>query len=111
MTSTLSAEIKRKLTEKNFNNRYKMLTKLSHLLQSDEDTQFMCLICKYYTLQFDDNKFLSDFLTHVKILEEHIDSTNVQMNNDKQTLLCLLMSLPVSKSNGNATRREVKVEE
>ncbi len=27
MTSTLSAEIKRKLTEKNFNNRYKMLTK------------------------------------------------------------------------------------
>ena len=27
MTSTLSAKIKRKLTEKNFNNRYKMLTK------------------------------------------------------------------------------------
>ncbi len=77
MTSTLSAEIKRKLTEKNFNNRYKMLTKLSHLLQSDEDTQFMCLTCKYYTLWFDDNEFLSDFLTHVKILEERIDSINV----------------------------------
>ncbi len=29
---TLSAEIKRKLTEKNFNNEYKMLTKLSQLL-------------------------------------------------------------------------------
>ncbi len=95
MTSTLSAEIKRKLTEKNFNNRYKMLTKLSHLLKSDEDTQFMRLICKYYTLQFDDNEFLSDFLTCVKILEEHIDSTNVQMNNNKQTLLCLSMSLSV----------------
>ena len=77
MTSTLSAEIKRKLTEKDFNNRYKMLTKLSHLLQPDEDTQFMCLICEYYTLQFDNNEFLSDFLTHVKILEEHIDSINV----------------------------------
>jgi len=83
MTSTLSAKIKRKLTEKNFNNRYKMLTKLSHLLQPDEDAQFMRLICKYYTLQFDDNEFLFDFLTHVKILEEHIDLTNVQMNNDK----------------------------
>jgi len=95
MTSTLSAEIKRKLAEKNFNNRYKMLTKLSRLLQPDEDTQFMRLICKYYTLQFDNNEFLSDFLMHVKILEERIDLTNVQMNNNKQTLLCLSMSLPV----------------
>jgi len=95
MTSTLSAEIKRKLTEKNFNNRYKMLTKLSHLLQPDEDTQFMRLICEYYTLQFDDNESLSDFLTHVKILEERIDLTNVQMNNNKWTLLCLSMSLSV----------------
>jgi len=50
MTSTLSAEIKRKLTEKNFNNRYKMLTKLSRLLQPDEDAQFMRLTHKYYTL-------------------------------------------------------------
>jgi len=95
MTSTLFAKIKRKLTEKNFNNEYKMLTKLSHLLQPDEDTQFMCLICKYYTLQFNNNEFLSDFLTCVKILEEHIDLINVQMNNDKWTLLCLLMSLSV----------------
>jgi len=83
MTSTLFAEIKRKLTKKNFNNRYKMLTKLSHLLQPNEDAQFMRLTCKYYTLQFDDNEFLSDFLTHVKILEECIDSINVQMNDDK----------------------------
>ena len=72
-----------------------MLTKLSHLLQPDEDTQFMCLICKYYTLWFDNNEFLSDFLTHVKILEERIDLTNVQMNNDKRTLFCLSMSLSV----------------
>jgi len=95
MTSTLSAEIKRKLTKKDFNNRYNMLTKLSRLLQPDEDTQFMRLICKYYTLQFDNNESLFDFLTCVKILEEHIDSTNVQMNNNKQTLLCLSMSLSV----------------
>jgi len=95
ITSTLSAEIKRKLTKKNFNNEYKMFTKLSHLLQPDEDTQFMRLICKYYTLWFDDNEFLFDFLTHVKILEEHIDLINVQMNNNKQTLLCLSMSLSV----------------
>ena len=83
MISTLSAEIKRKLTEKDFNNRYKMLTKLSHLLQSDKDTQFMHLICEYYTLQFNNNESFFDFLTCVKILEEHIDSINVQMNNNK----------------------------
>ncbi len=95
MTPTLSAEIKRKLAEEDFNNGYKMLTKLSRLLQPGEDAQFMRLTRKYYTLRFDDNEFLSDFLTHVKILEERIDLTNVQMNNDKRTLLCLSMSLPV----------------
>ncbi len=95
MTSTLFAEIKRKLTEKDFNNGYKMLTKLSRLLQPDEDAQFMRLTCEYYTLQFNDNESLSDFLTHVKILEECIDSINVQMNNNKRTLLCLSMSLSV----------------
>jgi len=95
MTPTLSAEIKRKLAEEDFNNGYKMLTKLSRLLQPGGDAQFMRLTREYYTLRFDDNESLSDFLTHVKILEERIDSTNVQMDNDKRTLLCLSMSLPV----------------
>jgi len=96
MTSTLSAEIKRKLAEKDFNNGYKMLTKLSQLLQPSGEAQFMRLNHKYYTLQYDvhGSEFMSDFLTRVKVLEERIDSMNVQMDNDKRTLLCLSMSLP-----------------
>ena len=97
MTPTLSAEIKRKLAEEDFNNGYKMLTKLSKLLQPGGDAQFMRLTREYYTLRYDDvhsNESLSDFLTRVKVLEERIDSTNVQMDNDKRTLLCLSMSLP-----------------
>jgi len=97
MMLTLSAEIKRKLTEKNFNNKYKMLTKLSQLLQFSDETQFMHLNHEYYILWYNDHdsEFMSDFLMCVKVLEECIDSTNIQMNNNKQTLLCLSMSLSV----------------
>jgi len=96
MTPTLSAEIKRKLTEEDFNNGYKMLTKLSRLLQPSGEAQFMRLNREYYTLRYNDHgsESMSDFLTRVKVLEERIDSTNVQMDNDKRTLLCLSMSLP-----------------
>lgn len=96
MTPTLSAEIKREMAEEKFNNGYKMLTKLSRLLQPAGEAQFMRLNREYYTLRYDDHgsESMSDFLTRVKILEERIDSTNVQMDNDKRTLLVLSMSLP-----------------
>lgn len=96
ITPTLSAEIKRKLAEEDFNNGYKTLTKLSKLLQPGGDAQFMRLTREYCTLRYDvhSNESLSDFLTRVKVLEERIDSTNIQMDNDKRTLLCLSMSLP-----------------
>ncbi|KAI9877580.1 MAG: hypothetical protein M1830_003509 [Pleopsidium flavum] len=95
MTPTLSAEVKRKLTEDEFNNGYRMLVKLTHLLQPGGDAQFMRLTREYYTLRYDgETESLSEFLTRVKVLEERIDLTNVQMDNDKRTLLCLSMSLP-----------------
>jgi len=74
---TLFSEIKRKLIKKNFNNEYKMLTKLSCLLQSDKDAQFMCLTHEYYTLHYNKIKFLFDFLMCVKVLKECIDLMNV----------------------------------
>lgn len=77
MTLTLFSEIKRKLIKKNFNNKYKMLTKLSCFLQFDEDAQFMHLTYEYYTLHYNKTEFLSDFLMCVKVLKKHIDLTNV----------------------------------
>jgi len=74
---TLFSEIKRKLIKKNFNNEYKMLTKLSCLLQSDKDAQFMCLTHECYTLHYNEIKFLFDFLMCVKVLKECIDLMNV----------------------------------
>jgi len=95
MTPTLSSEIKRKLTEKEFNNGYRMLAKLIALLQPDSEAQFMRLSCEYYSLCYDDIKeSLTDFLTCVKVLKECIAVTRVMMNNDKCTLLCLTMALP-----------------
>lgn len=35
-----------------------------------------------------------DFLTHVKLLEEQIDATQVELTKDKRTILCLTMALP-----------------
>ncbi len=51
----------------------------------------MRLTREYYTLHYDDlgSEPLSDFVTRVKVLEERIDSTNIQMDNDERTLLCL----------------------
>lgn len=95
MTPTLSSEIKRKLTEEEFNNGYRMLARLTALLQPGGEAQFMRLSREYYSLRYDDTKeSLTNFLTRLKILEERIAATRVTMNNDKRTLLCLTMALP-----------------
>lgn len=96
MTLTLSPEVKRKLTEEEFNNEFKMLARLTALLQPGGEAQFMRLTREYYTLRFDESssETLSEFVTRVKVLEERIDVTNITMDNDKHTFLCLSMSLP-----------------
>jgi len=132
MTLILLSEIKKKLTEKKFNNEFKMLTKLMILLQSESEIQFMKLIYKYYTLHFDESlsKILSEFVIQIKVLKEWIDVINVTMNNNKHTLFCLLISLLSRfcfliqiwsatwneqhysrKDNSNAIEREVKNKE
>ena len=37
---------------------------------------------------------MSDYLTHIKVLEEEIDATKVVLDADNSTILCLSMSLP-----------------
>ncbi len=53
----------------------------------------MRLTKEYYTLSINEFKTISEFLDHVKILEEQIDATKVKLNDDKRTLLCLIMAL------------------
>ena len=93
MTPTITAPIQAKLTEDEFNDGYKMYKRLKELLQPSGETQFMRLTREYYTLNYRDYKNVSEFLDHVKSLEEQIDATNVKMTPDKRTLLCLTVAL------------------
>lgn len=94
MTPTISPAVKRKLTEAEFDNGYLMISRLTSLLQPKGDAQFMRLTREYYTLSASTFKDIPEFLTHIKVLEEQIDATNVEMTGDKRTLLCLSMALP-----------------
>ena len=100
MTPTVSAGVKQQLTEEDFNNGYKMLNHITLLLRPAGDVQFMRLTKELYSLRFDngtpDGAFLSmsDYITRIKILEEQIDATKVEMTKDKRTLLVLMMGLP-----------------
>ena len=93
MTSTISPSIKKKLNDIHFNNSYFMLQRIKEKLQSSDDAQFMKLTQKYYSLDYDNFKNMSKFLDHVKLLEERIDATTIELTRDKRTLICLMMTL------------------
>ncbi len=94
MTPTISPGIQQKLTEAEFNDGYLMLTALQTSLQPIGSSEFMRLSKEYYTLQFKAFKTVSEYLTHIKVLEEKIDATKVTFDTNNRTILCLSMSLP-----------------
>ncbi|KAF6218139.1 hypothetical protein HO133_006098 [Letharia lupina] len=94
MTPTISPGIQQKLTEAEFNDGYLMLTRLRIILQPTGSSEFMRLSKEYYTLQFKAFKTVPEYLTHIKVLEEKIDSTKVTLDTNNRTILCLSMSLP-----------------
>lgn len=94
MTPLISPGVQLKLTEAEFNDGYLMLTSLRKLLQPQGSSEFMRLSKEYYTLQFKTFKTVPEYLTHIKVLEEKIDSTKVILDTDNRTILCLSMSLP-----------------
>ena len=94
MTPTISRSIKKKLTEAEFNDGYLMLSRLQVLLQPSGSSEFMRLPKEYYSLRFKSFKSMSDYLTHIKVLEEKIDATKVTLDTNNRTILCLSMSLP-----------------
>ena len=75
MTSTISLEVKQRLIEVEFNDDFLMLRHLRELLQLTRLSEFMRLSKEYYTLRFKLFKFVTEYLTQIKILEEKIDAT------------------------------------
>ena len=71
-----------------------MLSRLQVLLQPSESSEFIRLSKEYYSLQFKAFKSISDYLTHIKVLEEKIDVTKVILDTDNRTILYLSRSLP-----------------
>ena len=93
MTLTISLEVKQRLIEAEFNDGFLMLKHLRELLQPTGSSEFMRLSKEYYTLRFKLFKFVTEYLTQIKVLEEKIDVTQVILNNDNRIVLCLSMSL------------------
>ena len=54
----------------------------------------MRLTREYYFLRYEDFHFMTTYLTQIKSLEERIRNINVTLDHNKQTLLCLDMTLP-----------------
>ena len=94
MISTITRTVKKKLTETEFNNGYLMFSRLHVLLQPSGSSEFMRLSKKYYTLQFKGFKSMSEYLTHIKVLEEKIDVTKIILDADNRTILYFSISLP-----------------
>jgi len=54
----------------------------------------MRLLKEYYTLNYNQFKTTSEYLTYIKVLEEKIDATKVVLDSNTRTILYLSMSLP-----------------
>ena len=94
MTPTISGPVKQRLAAAEFNCGFKMMSHLTELYRPAGDDEFMRLTRQYYTVKYNNFESVSDYITHIKLLEERIAATNVILTTDKQTILCLSMSLP-----------------
>lgn len=94
MTPTISNPVKQKLQASAFDCGFQMMTQLTALFAPKGDAEFMRLTKEYYSLRFADFDSITSYLTQIKTLEERIRGTKVILDDDKQTLLCLGMTLP-----------------
>ena len=60
------------------------------------EIEFIKLIKKYYSLRYKDFDFMIFYFTQIKIFEKRIRDINVILDDDKQTLLCLNITLSES---------------
>ena len=88
------SSVKAKLTANVFDNGFIITQQLVALYAPKGDAEFMRLTREYYIIRYDDFNSITSYLTQIKTLEERIRNTNVTLDDDKRTLLCLGMSLP-----------------
>lgn len=93
MTSTISDLVKHKLQINAFDDDFLIITQLIAIYALREDVEFIRLTKKYYTLRFEDFDFITSYLIQIKTLEERIRDIKVTLDDDKQTLLYLDMTL------------------
>ena len=101
MTSKMSTNVKLILENHYYNDDRTMWKRLQKLLQSMKDVQFMRLMKKFYSLKVENFSSMIDFLTHVKMLNEKIKTTKVELTENKQLIICMMMTLLESYQNLN----------
>ena len=94
MTPTISGSVKQKLKTNTFDNGFLMMNQLIEIYAPKGEAEFMRLTREYYSLKFEEYGSITAYLTKIKTLEERIRDTGVVLDDDKQTLLCLGMTLP-----------------
>ena len=71
-----------------------MMNQLTVIYAPKGDAEFMRLTREYYSLKYEEYDCITSYLTKIKTLEERIRSTNIILDDNKQTLLCLGITLP-----------------
>ncbi len=94
ITPTVSGPAKKKVQTNAFDCGFTMMTELATIYAPKGDAEFMRLTREYYSLRFEEFDSMTHYLTHIKTLEERIRNTNVVLDDDKRTLVCLGMTLP-----------------
>ena len=94
VTPTISGPVKQKLQATTFDCGFLMMTKLADIYAPKGDAEFIRLTREYYSLRYEEFSSMTSYLTYIKTLEERIRGTNVTLDDDKQTILCLGMTLP-----------------
>lgn len=91
MTTTISPAIQQKLSEAEFNDGHLMLQKLQSRLYPTTEFTFFRSCQELFSLR--QGKTVDAFLDQVKVLNDQIDATKVELTTEKRTLLALMMGL------------------
>lgn len=90
MTSNISPSIKQKYTDSKFNNGYVILFRFTKLFKPTGDAKFMQLFEDFYIINY---KSIFNYLIHIKLFDEHIKATKIELIYNKQILLYLFISI------------------
>ena len=95
MTPRITQEVKRLLDDEHFNNGHLMMHRIHQLLQPTSDAQFMRLIKEFYSIKpIDVGGTMTDYLAHIKKLDEQIMATQIELTREKRIIIAIMMGLP-----------------